>query len=147
MTDVASQPLTNSELDRLSDMLKRFGERCSMSLEQLDGFLAAVVCGPEDISERECLRAIWGDDTISEDAFAAQPLLRDFISLITRHRAAITHILQSGDVFTPLLLEDEHGKFPGNDWAIGFLRGMELRRQDWSVLLDDEENGGNEINE
>jgi uncharacterized protein len=113
-----------------------------MSLEQLDGFLAAVVCGPENIPEREYLRAIWGDDTISEDAFAAQPLLRDFISLITRHRAAITHILQSGDVFTPLLLEDEHGKFPGNDWATGFLRGMELRRQDWSVLLDDEENGG-----
>jgi uncharacterized protein len=136
------QPLTDSELDRLSDGLNRFGDKRAMNLEQLDGFLAAVVCGPEDIPERECLRVIWGSDIVNEDAFAAQPLLRDFISLITRHRAAIAHILQSGEVFTPLLLEDTHGKFPGNDWAMGFMRGMELRRQDWSVLLDDEEHGG-----
>jgi uncharacterized protein len=39
-------------------------------------------------------------------------------------------------------LEDEQGVSCGNDWANGFLRGMELRRENWGPLLDDEENGG-----
>src|SRR5262249_31219950 len=55
---------------------------------------------------------------------------------------AIAYTLQSGDVFTPLLLEDEQGVARGNDWASGFLRGMELRREDWGPLLEDDENGG-----
>jgi uncharacterized protein len=29
-----------------------------------------------------------------------------------------------------------------NDWANGFLRGMELRREGWAPLLDDESPGG-----
>jgi uncharacterized protein len=42
----------------------------------------------------------------------------------------------------PLLLEDEHGNWHANDWANGFLRGMELRKEQWAELLDDEEHGG-----
>ena len=64
------------------------------------------------------------------------------MDLVKRHRDAISYTLQSGDVFTPLLLEDEHGVFLGNDWANGFLRGIELRRVDWGPLLQDEENAG-----
>jgi uncharacterized protein len=45
-------------------------------------------------------------------------------------------------VYTPLLLEDEHGVAHGNAWANGFLHGMELRRADWGPLMDDEKNGG-----
>jgi yecA family protein len=35
--------------------------------------------------------------------------------------------------------EDEDGISHANDWAKGFLRGMELRR---AILLDDEKHGG-----
>lgn len=136
------QPLTDAELDRLSEVLERFGDKLSMNLEQIDGFLAAVVSGPEEISEGKHLRAIWGDDIVNEDAFAAQPLLREFVSLVTRHRDFILHTLLSDQVFTPLLLEDEHDEFRGNDWAKGFMRGMELRTEGWAQFLDDEENGG-----
>jgi uncharacterized protein len=45
-------------------------------------------------------------------------------------------------VFLPLLLEDDHGIAHANDWAQGFMRGMELRREDWVELLDDEDHGG-----
>jgi uncharacterized protein len=50
--------------------------------------------------------------------------------------------LQSGDVFTPLLLEDAKGNAHGNDWASGFMRGMDLRMEDWLPLLRDEEHAG-----
>jgi uncharacterized protein len=139
---VTPQPLSDAEFERLRDVLERFGDKRAMNLEQLDGFLAAVVCSPLNVPQSEYLREIWGDDIASEEPFAAQPLLQDFVSLITRHRDVISHTLQCGDVFTPLLLEDEHGIYRANDWATGFLRGMELRRKEWASLLDDDEHGG-----
>ena len=54
----------------------------------------------------------------------------------------MSYVLSSGDVFTPLLLEDKHGVSHANDWASGFMRGMELRREDWAPLVEDEDHGG-----
>jgi uncharacterized protein len=42
-----SEPLSDAEFDRLNSVLVRFGDRRSMNLEQLDGFLAALICGPD----------------------------------------------------------------------------------------------------
>ena len=85
---------------------------------------------------------ILGDDMILEDTINAQPVLQDFLSLIMRHWNVIVDTLQSGEVFLPLLLEDENGISRANDWAGGFLRGMELRRTEWASFLDDKEHGG-----
>jgi yecA family protein len=109
---VTPQPLSDAELERMHDILERFGDKRAMNLEQLDGFLAALLCGPDEVPQSEYLREIWGER--NEDAFTAQPILQDFAYLITRHRDAIAHTLQSGDVFTPLLLADEHGVSRGN---------------------------------
>jgi uncharacterized protein len=133
-----SQPLTDTELDHLSAVLERFGDKRSMNLEQLDGFLAALICGPELVPPSKYLPKIWGDQTVFEDTSSAQELF----SLIMRHWNAIADTLNSGDVYLPLLLEDENGSTHGNDWANGFLRGMEFGNEDWALLLDDEDYGG-----
>jgi uncharacterized protein len=52
------------------------------------------------------------------------------------------HMLREGEVFTPLMVEDESGTARGNDWAKGFLRGTELCKADWAALLGDEERAG-----
>jgi yecA family protein len=134
--------LTDAEFDRLSSVLERFGNQRSMNLEQLDGFLAALVCCPDNVPPSEYLPEIWGDNIVLEDTFAAQPIFVDFISLIMRHWNAIVHTLRSGDVHLPLLLPDEDGIAHANDWATGFMRGMELSKEDWGSLLNDEEHGG-----
>ena len=59
-----------------------------------------------------------------------------------RHWNATVHTLQSGETFLPLLLDDEDGVASADDWAIGFVRGMEMRRDSWSVLMDDKEHDG-----
>jgi uncharacterized protein len=132
------EPLTDAELDHLSAILERFGNNRSMNLEQLDGFLAALICGPELVPPSKYLPKIWGDQTVFEDTSSA----REFFSLIMRHWNAIADTLNSGDVYLPLLLEDESGITHGNDWANGFLRGMEFGREDWTLLLEDEDHGG-----
>jgi len=137
-----TQPLTDAEFERLSGVLRRFDNKRLMNLEQLDGFFAALICGPVNVPPSEYLPMILGDDTVLEDTFNAQPVLQDFLSLIMRHWNVIAETLLSGEVILPLLLEDESGITRANDWANGFLRGMELRRTEWAALLSDEEHGG-----
>ena len=123
------QPLSDSELDRLSAILKRFGDKRSMNLEQLDGFLAALICGPELVLPSEYLPVIWGDDIVLEDTFSAQPVLEDFLSLIMRHWNGIAETLHTGEVFLPLLVQDENGTTHANDWAKGFSVEWSYARQ------------------
>ena len=135
-------PLTDAEFDRLSAVLRRFDNQRPMNLEQLDGFFAALICGPDIVPPSEYLPVILGDDMVLEDTVNAQPALQDFLSLIMRHWNVIVDTLHSGEVFLPLLLQGENGISHANDWANGFLRGMELRRTEWAVLLNDEEHCG-----
>jgi uncharacterized protein YecA (UPF0149 family) len=79
------EPLNDAEFDRLNSVLARFGDKHSMNLEKLDGFLAALICGPDTVLPSEYLPAIWGDDIVLENTFKAQPLLHDFLALIMRH--------------------------------------------------------------
>jgi uncharacterized protein len=139
---VEPQPLTDAELERLSGILSRFDNKRPMNIEQLDGFLAALICGPELVPPSEYLPEICGEDMLLRDTIDAKSVLQDFLSLIMRHWNAIAHTLQSGEVFLPLLLEDESGTTRANEWAKGFLRAMELHRSAWAPLLGDEEHGG-----
>jgi uncharacterized protein len=141
-TTVTATPLTDAEFENLANVLKRFGGRQSMNIEQLDGFLAAIVCCPSEVPKTEYLPEVWGDEMVNEDNFAAQLILQNFLSLVERHKCFIQHTLQSGDVFTPLLLTDRNGGFLGNDWAAGFTRAMNLRKSEWLSLLNDDDHGG-----
>jgi uncharacterized protein len=123
---VKPQPLTDAEFNRLTGVLGRFDNQRPMNLEQLDGFFAALICGPVNVPPSEYLPVILGNDMVLEDTFNAQPVLQDFLSLIMRHWNVIVDTLASDEVYVPLLLEDENGISPANDWANGFLRGMEL---------------------
>lgn len=141
METTTPQQLSDAEFERLGQGLRELG-RNPMNIEALDGFLAALVSGPDDVPESEYIEEIWGDNVANEDTFIAQPILQDLVFLVIRHRDAIAHTLLSGDVFVPLLLEDEQGICRANDWAIGFMRGMGMRRTQLAQLLNDQENGG-----
>ena len=91
--------------------------------EQLDGFLAAIVCHPAEIPKAAYLPEIWGDAMINEDAFAAQPVLQELLSLVARHKDAVANTLQSGDVFTPVLLRTPTGVFLGTIGQMGLFEG------------------------
>jgi len=139
---VKPQPLNDAELDRLSTVLADFDNEHPINLEQLDGFLAALICGPVNVPPSEYLPKIMGSDMVLENRLDAQTVLQDFLSLIMRHWNVIADTLHSGEVYLPLLLEDENKESHANDWATGFLRGMEFHRERWAALLNDKKNGG-----
>jgi hypothetical protein len=42
--EMSSEPLSDAELETLSGVLKTFGGKDAMNVEQMDGFLAALTC-------------------------------------------------------------------------------------------------------
>ena len=93
---MTTQPLSDQELDKLTGILARFGAKGAMNLEQLDGFFAALIAGPDDVPPSEYLPEIWGDGMVNEHTFRAQEILHDFLSLITRHWNAVSQTLTDG---------------------------------------------------
>jgi uncharacterized protein len=136
-----NEPLSESEYDHMSAVLDRFEGERAMNLEMLDGFFAALICSPDMVPPSEYLPEIWGED-MPDEALSDRGELQTFLDLVMRHWNAVAHTLHSEDVFLPLLVEDDDGVAHGNDWANGFARGMELRREDWSELFDDTEHAG-----
>ena len=61
-TRALDEPLSDAELDELEGFLASDAvpEDC-MDLEMLDGFLAAIVSGPESIQPSEWLPQVWSD--------------------------------------------------------------------------------------
>jgi len=55
------------------------------------------------------------------------------------HWNAVGDASVRGISFCPCYLEDEEGNSYGNSWALGFLHGMDLRRESWKEILDDED--------
>jgi uncharacterized protein len=137
-----TQALTDAEYDRIASVLERFRNERAMNLEMLDGFFVALICSPGMVAPSEFLPEIWGGDMANNEAFSDQAEVQKFLDLVMRHWNAVVHSLNSKDLFLPVLLEDDGGVARANDWAQGFMRGMELRRDDWSELMSDEEHGG-----
>src|ERR1700721_602775 len=102
MSPSPDRPLNDVECDRMNAILSRFhGEDAMRSAEEVDGFLAALVCSPEIAKPSEYLGEIWGD-TGNDEAFAEDQELREFLGLLMRHWNSIGQKLEDGD-FTPLL--------------------------------------------
>jgi uncharacterized protein len=141
-TDLSTHLLTDEEFDRLSDFLDQAGPD-AMNIETLDGFVAALLCGPEPVMPNEYLPEVWGEDYV----FGSDEQAQDVLALMMKHWSVMAHTLRRSlhddkQFYMPIILEDEHGIGRGNDWAEGFLRGVDMRRERWQRLFNDEERGG-----
>jgi uncharacterized protein len=136
-----NQPLSDPEYDRLAAILER--DVRAMNLEMVDGFFAALICSPDVVRPSEYLRVIWGGEYIGgKVGFRDDGEMQECFDLIMRHWNHVAGTLHSGETYVPFLLEDDAGVARANEWAQGFVKGMDLRRVDWADLLDDEEHGG-----
>jgi uncharacterized protein len=132
-----STPLIQAELDRLDDSLGRINDGNAMTLEELDGFFCALICGPELVPPSEYLPHVWGGELIQGRGVKNIEEARDLLTLLARHWNTIATTLPKGDVYVPLVYENESGVVMGNDWAIGFELGMDLRSASWDKLVED----------
>ena len=136
-------PLSEAEYDKLEFILNQFQNKNVMNLEEVDGLFTALISSPEMTQPNIYLREIWGDNGIpANEALHNDQDTQGFMNLLMRHWNTVVRKLDGDEVFLPVLLEDSAGISNGNDWAKGFLKGVKLHQEDWSELLNDEENGG-----
>jgi yecA family protein len=136
------EPLTDAELDRLGGFLKGCKSGRAMNVEQLDGFFAALIAGPETVMTSEYNREVFGGEVSDACEFSSLEEANEIFGLMMRHWNTIAGTLRKGEHHIPLLLEDENGVALGNDWARGFMRGMRMRHDGWAELVNDEKHGG-----
>jgi uncharacterized protein len=139
------EPLTDAELDRLGDFLKSCKGGKAMNLEELDGFFAALIAGPEPVMPSEYNREVFGGEMSEVVEFANLDEAREVLNLMMRHWNKIASTLYKGETHVPMIFEDKNGELHGNDWARGFMRGMHMRYDGWAELVNDEKYGGSLI--
>jgi uncharacterized protein len=134
----------DAKLEVLGEFLDQLWDDGAMDLEELDGFFAALHCCPELVLLSEYLPVILGsgDALDNEEIFPNLEAAQLFFGLIAHHWNAVGEAFRSGDFFMPLLLEDDEGKSYGNNWALGFLRGADMRKELWREILDNKDKAG-----
>src|SRR4030095_3760507 len=142
------EPLTDTELDELESFLASDAvpEDC-MDLEMLDGFLAAIVSGPESIQPSEWLAQGWREGGRSAPpAYGNSGDAQRVMALILRHMVGIQRTLaESPTRFKPLLYlpeekkSDERQPPQGTPWGEGDMAGVKLRDEAWQPLYDAED--------
>lgn len=143
MTEALKAMLTEEEMDTISATLARIEGGNIPTLEALDGFLTALVIGPDLVMPSEFYEVIKEGASEDEDLiFETVDEASTFFHLVMKLWNGINDDFRSGEFHLPILDEDETGVARANDWAQGFIKGTHLRFGPWQEIANDESRGG-----
>ena len=136
--DVAkAERLTDGEGEWLRGLLvSRQVPETTMPLDALDGFMTALVIGPAMVPPSEYLPEIWGAgedggptwDGTEQAGYAMGLLIKHWNAIAARRTADAAHVP---------LIETFGVARPGEEWAQGFLDGLEMRPDAWEPFFLD----------
>jgi len=131
---MATEPLSQAELDFLGDALMELGNNDSvLDVSELEGFLTALVCSPQTVPSDAWQLEVWGGD---QPEWPEPDAAIRFNALVERQLNELRGSLaQAPEAFEPLLFEREiEGEIfvIAEEWCYGFMRGVNLA--DWPSL-------------
>ncbi len=136
------QHLSDETLDYLNEHLASISDGPIKNVEMLDGYFAALACCPELIMPSEYLPYIQNSGGEHRLDFSDIDDAQDFFQLITDFWNIVNAQFLEDMVFLPLLEEDDKGVAHGNNWADGFMQGVNMRRHLWQNMMESDEDGG-----
>lgn len=119
-----SPKLSNQQLDALEYYLDSHAAQNAMHMEVLDGFLCALITSPVPVSPEEYLPRIFGGKM---PEFKSQQESDMVMGALAQHWEHIDSVLKRGDEYYPFLYADPDGKCGANEWAYGFILGMDMQ--------------------
>ena len=126
------------DLEALGDYLDadRSPDSC-MDLSELDGFLAGLVVGPDPVPPEEWLPLVWDEEEPEfEDADESDLIL----GLIFARYNEISEGLETAEPgYDPVYWQDFAGRTVVEDWTVGFMRAVGMRREAWEGVLENTE--------
>lgn len=128
-----SPKLSNQQLDALEFYLDSHAAQNVMHMEILDGFLCALITGPIAVNAEEYLPVIFGGKMPEFQNQAESDMV---MGALAQHWEHIDSVLKRNDEYYPFLYADPDGKCSANDWAYGFIMGMEMSREGWKDLVE-----------
>jgi yecA family protein len=126
--------LTDAEFDELDQFLisDKTPADC-MDISMLDGFLTALLIGPNTLLPSRWLPEVWGESPDSEMQFESETQAQHILDLIMRFYNDRARDLAEGvDLYDPAIYtrEDDGKTVPIIDeWCTGFMRGVMLDAQ------------------
>ena len=134
-------PLTNAEISHLETLLSTPAFKSqAMGLDEMQGFLCAVICGPEAVAQEQWLPAVLGNPE-----FASGEQETSVKDLLSRFHAEITADLVAGESLGLVLnLTDTsnaatEGEYDYGAWCQAFIDGVEFSPVPWIEVGEEDE--------
>ena len=105
-------------------------------LTELDGFLTALVVGPDTIPQAEWLQSIWGSDDSVDPPFDDPADVQWFVDAVMARFAEIVRDLTRGKPQPIFDTDDRNGDVLWEAWIDGFAEAVALRPESWTALGD-----------
>jgi uncharacterized protein len=131
----SSEPLNERELDFMQEMLLEYGNDDSvLDISELDGYLTAIVSGPDMIPMSVWYPALWGGAD-KQAEFASEKQLQKFLKLLLQHMNNNAVMLMNyRDEFEAMfnfanpepMAESAAQLLIAEEWCFGYMRGVAL---------------------
>jgi uncharacterized protein len=132
------KPLTADEFDQLEEFLFSSLILGALSLEEVDGYFASLLVGPDNFHYAEGVTGALGGDSIEMVRQHNVDDLHPALVLLGRHWHSMKKGLELGSPQIPVL-RDCSDACVGRDWAHGFMRGVSTTAESWDSLRRDPE--------
>ena len=137
----APPKLTDKEIDAFEAFLE--SQPGSMHMEILDGFFCGLICGPDTTDPEEFLNDIFGGKAPVFASASQEEEIKHYLNQYWNH---IEGMMKSSDAYYPFLYSDHEFKVSGNDWALGFVLGIDKFKGSWKLLLEQSRKGESLLN-
>jgi uncharacterized protein len=135
------QPITDEDLDFIDSIFEKYAtDNSIVSVSELDGFLTAIVSGPDMIMPSEWLPEIWGGAEHMPNWESEDEVTR-FIQIVMGIMNDNAEVLaEQPEDFQALVLVDMQQDKPVDVvslWCCGYVRGVSMCGQTWTSLPED----------
>ena len=126
---------TAFKYDEFDRILRGKGDTDAVGMSLIDGLIAALVAGPVFVGPQEWLPLIFAGRVPAAAAGTAEHLAVN--TIFNRYNEVSTTLADNPTAYRPMFMQDA-GRIEVDHWAVGFMRGIGLRVQEWTdVLLTD----------
>lgn len=139
MIQIPARPLNEAESDWLDEILLEYGgDNSLLGLSDLDGYLTALVSGPQAVMPSVWMPTLWGGVEHAPKWKSAKEFQR-FTTLVMQHMNSIVYELMNVPEQYQALFMHSTGSEPpvliAEEWAFGYMRGVDLGA--WPALPAD----------
>lgn len=131
--------INESDIDFVGDMLMKYGNDDSiLDVSELDGFLTAIVSGPNMILPSQWLPEVWGGADHSPAWESEQEVNRFMGTVMAMMNSSASCLVDAPEEFTAMFNINQAAEpevIVAEEWCFGYMRGVRLG--DWPELPDE----------